>query len=52
MFYSLYLYIQGFGYLKMGFASAMAWILLIVIGFFTFMTFKLSGSLVTYGSGE
>jgi multiple sugar transport system permease protein len=52
MFYSLYLYIQGFGYLKMGFASAMAWILLVIIAFFTFMTFKLSGSLVTYGSGE
>ena len=52
MFYSLYLYIQGFGYLKMGFASAMAWILLVIIAFFTFLTFKLSGSLVTYGSGE
>ena len=52
MFYSLYLYIRGFGYMQMGYASAMAWVLLVVIGFFTYLTFKLSGSLVSYGSGE
>jgi len=52
MFYSLYLYLRGFQYFQMGYASAMAWILLIVIGFFTFLTFKASGALVTYGSGE
>jgi len=52
MFYSLYLYLRGFSYWQMGYAAAMAWVLLIVIGFFTFLTFKLSGSLVTYGSGE
>jgi len=52
LFYSLYLYIRGFSYMQMGYACAMAWILLIIIAFFTFLTFKFSGSLVTYGSGE
>ena len=52
MFYSLYLYIRGFGYLHMGYAAAMAWILLIIIAILTFFIFKTSGNLVTYGSGE
>jgi multiple sugar transport system permease protein len=52
LFYSLYLYLRGFGYGHMGYASAMAWVLLIIIGAITALTFKLSGSLVTYGSGE
>ena len=52
MFYSLYLYLRGFAYGHMGYASAMAWVLLIIIGFFTFLSFRVSGNLVTYGSGE
>lgn len=52
MFYSLYLYLKGFGFSEMGYASAMAWILLIIIAALTALSFKLSGSLVTYGSGE
>jgi len=52
MFYSLYLYIKGFGFSEMGYASAMAWILLIIIAILTALTFRLSGSLVSYGSGE
>jgi len=52
MFYSLYLYLRGFGYGHMGYASAMAWVLLIIIATFTFIAFKFSGRLVTYGSGE
>jgi multiple sugar transport system permease protein len=52
MFYSLYLYLQGFAYGKMGYAAAMSWILLIIIASVTAITFKVSGSLVTYGSGE
>ena len=52
MFYSLYLYLRGFAYGAMGYAAAMSWILLIIIGTVTALTFKLSGSLVTYGSGE
>jgi multiple sugar transport system permease protein len=52
MFYSLYLYLKGFGFSEMGYAAAMAWILLIIIGALTALTFRASGSLVTYGSGE
>jgi len=52
MFYSLYLYLKGFGFSEMGYASAMAWVLLIIIAVLTGATFKLSGSLVSYGSGE
>jgi multiple sugar transport system permease protein len=52
MFYSLYLYMKGFGFGEMGFASAMAWVLLAVIAGLTLVSFRLSGSLVTYGSGE
>ncbi|MHC1692335.1 MAG: carbohydrate ABC transporter permease [Sphaerochaetaceae bacterium] len=52
MFYSLYLYIKGFGFAEMGYAAAMAWILLIIIAILTAVAFKMSGTLVTYGSGE
>jgi len=52
MFYSLYLYIKGFGFSEMGYASAMAWVLLVIIAALTALTFKASGSLVSYGSGE
>ena len=31
MFYVMYLYTNGFGYLKMGYASAMAWILFLIV---------------------
>ncbi|MDR0539940.1 MAG: sugar ABC transporter permease [Spirochaetaceae bacterium] len=52
MFYSLYLYIKGFGFSEMGYASAMAWFLLLIIAVLTAVTFKLSNSMVSYGSGE
>ena len=52
MFYSLYLYLRGFAYGHMGYASAMAWVLLVIIATFTFIAFKFSGRLVSYGSGE
>jgi multiple sugar transport system permease protein len=52
MFYSLYLYIKGFGFSEMGYASAMAWILLLIIAALTVLTFRASGSLVSYGTGE
>ncbi|GHU35130.1 sugar ABC transporter permease [Spirochaetia bacterium] len=52
MFYSLYLYLKGFAFYEMGYASAMAWILLIIIAVLTAFTFRASGSLVSYGSGE
>jgi len=52
LFYSLYLYMRGFAQLYMGYASAMAWVLLLIIAAATLITFKTTGSLVSYGSGE
>jgi multiple sugar transport system permease protein len=49
MFYSLYLYIKGFGFSEMGYASAMAWVLLIIIASLTAISFKISNTLVSYG---
>jgi len=48
--YALYLYRRAFEYFDMGYSSAMAWILLLIIAFFTFLTFKSSSSWVYYES--
>ncbi|RPJ57600.1 MAG: sugar ABC transporter permease, partial [Dehalococcoidia bacterium] len=48
-FYALYLYRNAFTYLRMGKASAMAWLLFLVIVFFTFILFKTSARWVYYG---
>ncbi|MDY7100881.1 MAG: sugar ABC transporter permease [Actinomycetota bacterium] len=48
LFYTLYLYQEGFSYLHMGYASAMAWFLLVTIGFFTALNFWLSRFWVFY----
>jgi multiple sugar transport system permease protein len=42
LFYALYLYHQGFKWLKMGTASAMAWILFLLTALVTFVVFKTS----------
>lgn len=47
--YALYLYRNAFEYLRMGKASAMAWLLFIVIVLFTFVLFKTSARWVYYG---
>ena len=39
LFYNLYLYQQGFSQFRMGYASAMAWFLLVIIGAFTALNF-------------
>lgn len=52
LFYTLYLYIQGWTYHEMGYASAMAWVLLILIGVFTAIVFRTSNFWVSYGTGE
>jgi multiple sugar transport system permease protein len=39
MFYTLYLYNRGFGNFDMGYASAMAWVLLVIIAAFTAVNF-------------
>ena len=48
LFYTLYLYQEGFGNLHMGYASAMAWVLLIAIALFTALTFLTSRYWVFY----
>lgn len=49
LLYTLYLYIRGFGSLKMGYASAMAWVLFLVIAAFTGVYFWSSRRWVHYG---
>ena len=48
LFYSLYLYIEAFGNFRMGYASALAWMLLVIIGVFTAIAFLTSRYLVYY----
>ena len=48
LFYTLYVYRQGFSYLQMGYASAMSWILLIAIATFTTIAFLTSRFWVFY----
>ncbi|WP_181705138.1 carbohydrate ABC transporter permease [Chthonobacter rhizosphaerae] len=39
LFYTLYLYQEAFGFFRMGYASALAWILVIIIAIFTAFSF-------------
>jgi multiple sugar transport system permease protein len=52
LFYTLHLYIQGWTYHEMGYASAMAWVLLLIIAVLTGMVFRTSNWWVSYGAGE
>lgn len=49
LFYALYLFNQAFQYLKMGYASAMALVLFVVVVGVTAILFKLQGKWVHYG---
>lgn len=51
LFYTLYLYQKGFTSFEMGYASAMAWVLLAAIGLVTFAVFRTANFWVFY-SGE
>lgn len=51
LFYTLYLYLRGFSDFRMGYASAMAWLLVIVVGIITLIFFRTSKSWVHY-SGD
>lgn len=51
MFYTLLLYLKGFAYFEMGFASAMAWLLLIVLAMITALVFFSSRYWVYYEDG-
>jgi multiple sugar transport system permease protein len=53
LFYVLYLYRQAFQNLAMGYASALAWILFVIVLVFTLLIFATSGRWVFYrGVGE
>ena len=49
--YVLYLYHNAFQWLKMGYASAMAWVLFVILLAMTLVQFRLSGRWVYYKSG-
>jgi len=51
-FYAIHLYRNAFSYLRMGKASALAWILFFIIVFFTLILFKTSARWVYYGGEE
>lgn len=52
LFYPLYLYQKGFRDLEMGYAAAMAWVLLVVIALLTAVIFKTSRYWVFYAQEE
>jgi multiple sugar transport system permease protein len=47
-FYALYLYLRAFEVHQMGYGSAMAWVLLLIIAFFTALVFRSSSYWVYY----
>ncbi|MFY0758897.1 sugar ABC transporter permease [Metabacillus dongyingensis] len=49
LFYAVYLYQTAFSFLKMGYASAMAWVLFIIVLLFTIIILKTSARWVYYG---
>ncbi|MDR2079190.1 MAG: sugar ABC transporter permease [Treponema sp.] len=48
LFYSLYLYQQAFKYQKMGYASALSWVLFIIVALLTALVFRSSRKWVFY----
>ena len=52
LFYTLHMYIQGWTYHELGYASAMAWVLLLIIGVITAVVFRSSRWWVNYGVGD
>lgn len=51
-FYGLKLYEEGFKFFKMGYASALSWVLFVIIMIFTLIIFKSSSSWVHYEDGR
>jgi multiple sugar transport system permease protein len=50
LFYNLYLYRNAFSYYRMGYASAMAWVLLVFVLAVTLAIFRTTGRWVHYGN--
>ena len=48
LFYVLYLYNNGFKFLKMGYSAALAWVLFLIVMALTLFVFKYVGSMVHY----
>jgi multiple sugar transport system permease protein len=48
LFYTLYMYMMGFQNFEFGYASAMAWVLLVIVGVCTAVLFRFSRSWVFY----
>lgn len=48
LFYVLYLYNNGFKFLKMGYSAALAWVLFLIVMALTLFVFKYVGNLVHY----
>lgn len=49
--YGMKLYLEAFRYFKMGYASALSWILFLIILLFTVIVFKSSRKWVYYDDG-
>lgn len=52
LFYTLYLYQEGFTRFRMGYASAMGWVLLLIISLFTILNFWGARRWVFYGDDK
>ncbi len=52
LFYMLYLYKNAFVNYRMGYASAMSWVLFLIVGVFTLLIFKTSSKWVYYDGGN
>ncbi|WP_049573014.1 carbohydrate ABC transporter permease [Nonomuraea sp. SBT364] len=52
LFYVVYLFQQAFQFLHMGYASALAWVLFLVIALITLVQWKVGGRLVHYEAGD
>jgi len=50
-FFNMYLYKTAFTYYRMGYASALAWLLFIIVIVITMLVFRTSGSWVFYAGG-
>ena len=48
LFYTLHIYTEGFSKMRMGYASALSWLLLLIIGFFTALFFKVFNKKLNY----
>jgi multiple sugar transport system permease protein len=52
LFYVLYIYNQGWKFAKMGYASALAWVLFVIVLLLTLVQFKMANRWVYYETGR